>query len=434
MLSSCSAAVSAAMSSLNATFSALRFSVASATDLSKALIPSTRAAISSVKVSIIPLVSSRAAPRSSTLRSKDFCLSSVASNSDSQYTFFSSSAFCSSARIATISSIIPITLSNVPPDLPCNARAMKSRRGSGILLFALAACKTAIARRFRFWALSLVCRKEALGSVFLNKSRASSSLRILMVSAIASNSSARVLVLSAHSASFVEQPFASSAKNFLSSARAFAVSSISSFISVISRPTCATRSNFDSMAAVFASSSLVLASIKSANVLIASSSVAVTSANVFSMVSFNCLRMPTISPLAGTYPCPCDKKALSISLSGELISASRVIRRKTAVAAAFCKKLPAIPPSIAAVALPSAAMFVLRSDDSFENAAASFSRKALAVAIVFFASATFALCCLMSFSSCTFVASAFSNALDTCGNLLSAASIDCVKSFVPVLQ
>mmetsp|Transcript_54724 Transcript_54724/g.108910 ORF Transcript_54724/g.108910 Transcript_54724/m.108910 type:complete len:278 (-) Transcript_54724:261-1094(-) len=276
--------------------------------------------------------------------------------------------------------------------------------------------------------------KDGLGNVFLKRSKASSSFKILIVSLMAKISSARVLHLSAHSASLVAQPFSSSARNFLSSANVFAVSSKSSFISTMSRPTCPTRSSLDSMAAVFASTSFFFAAIKALKFLIASASAAVMSASVASIVSFICLRIPTICPLCGAYPWPCERKDVSISLSSDDMSASIVILCNAAVAAAFCKKLPAVPASIAAVAFTSAAMFVFRSDDSFAKALASFSRREVAVAMVFFASATFFLCCSRSFSSCAFAASAAASALSTCGIFSSAAVMACVRSAVPVLQ
>merc|ERR1719510_2827627 len=87
--------------------------------------------------------------------------------------------------------------------------------------------------------LTLVCTKLAalaLGKVFLKRSKASSSLRTLIVSANATNSSARVLDLSSHSAVFVAQLFSRFAKNSLSAISAASVSVKSSFISTISMP------------------------------------------------------------------------------------------------------------------------------------------------------------------------------------------------------
>merc|ERR1719499_1285680 len=151
-----------------------------------------------------------------------------------------------------------MTLSKGPWFLSRNANAMKS--SSGRLLFFCASCTTSSAR---FLIMALVVRvwiNDGLGSVFLKRSSASSSFKILMVSARASNSSARTLQRSSHSVCFVEQPFSNSAKNFLSSSKAFLVSSRSSFISTISRPVCPTRSSLDSKAAWFASSSFFFCS------------------------------------------------------------------------------------------------------------------------------------------------------------------------------
>merc|ERR1719223_1134303 len=105
--------------------------------------------------------------------------------------------------------------------------------------------------------LSVVCIRLALplGSVFLKRSRASSSFKTLMVSARATNASARIFDLSSHSLVFVAHPFSNSAKNFLSAARAFAVSSTSSFMSTISMPVSPISFNLASMEAASASTS-----------------------------------------------------------------------------------------------------------------------------------------------------------------------------------
>mmetsp|Transcript_56547 Transcript_56547/g.112450 ORF Transcript_56547/g.112450 Transcript_56547/m.112450 type:complete len:218 (-) Transcript_56547:470-1123(-) len=215
-----------------------------------------------------------------------------------------------------------------------------------------------MARRRMFIVDDLVCKNAGVGNVFLNKSRASSSFRILIVSPIANISSARTLHRWFHSSSFVEQLFAISAKNTWFSPSAFLVSSRSSFNSTISRPSSAHRSVFDSIAFVFASSSLFFAAMRRSKSFTAFSSAAVMSANSFSMVSKSCFRIPTMSPLLGAYPVPCAKKADNMSRSAELMSllmascckAMRVDER-------VCRNFPAIPLSIAAIAFFRAAMF-----------------------------------------------------------------------------
>merc|ERR1719362_2750995 len=135
--------------------------------------------------------------------------------------------------------------------------------------------------------LTLVCIKLALalGKVFLNRSKASSSFRTLIVSAKATNSSARVFDRSSHSAVFVAQLFSKFAMNSLSAIKAASVSVMSSFISTISMPSSPMRFNFFSISAVKASTSAFFAAIKSSYVLIASSSVFVALAKSAAMVS-----------------------------------------------------------------------------------------------------------------------------------------------------
>merc|ERR1719243_225606 len=71
------------------------------------------------------LPSAMAVSRSLMDRSRDFFLSSAASNSFAQYSFLASSSACSVFRVTTISSIILITVSK-PIFFPWIANAMKS--------------------------------------------------------------------------------------------------------------------------------------------------------------------------------------------------------------------------------------------------------------------------------------------------------------------
>mmetsp|Transcript_90746 Transcript_90746/g.235346 ORF Transcript_90746/g.235346 Transcript_90746/m.235346 type:complete len:211 (+) Transcript_90746:808-1440(+) len=205
------------MSSLWSAFSAFRCSVASATDLSNALIPASRSAISWAKVSMAPSISSMADSESETDCDNAFFLSSDWSNCAPQYSFFASSPCCSFFKFATIWSIILITLSK-PTFLPRSANAMRSSPG-------LPGIRVAIARisfnadSLRAFLAACTCTKLlalALGNVFLKRSSASSSLRTLIVSAKATSSSALFFLTSSHSCVFVAQPSSNSFLNFSS--------------------------------------------------------------------------------------------------------------------------------------------------------------------------------------------------------------------------
>mmetsp|Transcript_9127 Transcript_9127/g.24603 ORF Transcript_9127/g.24603 Transcript_9127/m.24603 type:complete len:200 (-) Transcript_9127:900-1499(-) len=198
------------MVDLYSSFSALRWSVALMTDLSRALMPAARAASSSVVVSMKAFVSSMAFSKSEMSRSSSFFLSSEASISFSQYSFFSSSSTCSLPRSVTISSTISSTLSKLT-FLPRRAKEIKSKRLSWLPRSAfMAKWRTSLSR----WD---TCKSEGLGRVFPKISSASSSFRILMVSAIAKVSSARVFFTTSNSSVLVAQFLSKSAKNFLSS-------------------------------------------------------------------------------------------------------------------------------------------------------------------------------------------------------------------------
>mmetsp|Transcript_80044 Transcript_80044/g.203690 ORF Transcript_80044/g.203690 Transcript_80044/m.203690 type:complete len:200 (-) Transcript_80044:371-970(-) len=198
------------MVDLYSSFSALRWSVAWMTDLSKALMPAVKAAISSVVVSMKAFVSSMAFSKSEMSRSSSFFLSSAASISFSQYSFLSSSSTCSLPSSVTISSIIVNTLSKLT-FLPRRAKEIKSKRLSWLPRSAfMAKWRTSLSR----WD---TCKSEGLGRVFPKRSSASSSFRILMVSASAKVSSARVFFTTSYSASLDAQLLSKSDKNFLSS-------------------------------------------------------------------------------------------------------------------------------------------------------------------------------------------------------------------------
>mmetsp|Transcript_93044 Transcript_93044/g.240881 ORF Transcript_93044/g.240881 Transcript_93044/m.240881 type:complete len:296 (-) Transcript_93044:451-1338(-) len=292
-------------------------------------------------------------------KSNSFFLSSASSSLASQKAFLSSSVPCSFPSSATISSIMLSTLSKLT-FFPRRAKATRSKRVSwpcprwAARRTLKACCRTSLPRIF-------ICSNDGLGSVFLNKSKASSSFRSLMVSAIANNSSARVFCTTSNSSFFVAQFFSKSARNFLSSSYEAEVSSKSSRKVSISTPTFPRRAVFPSMDLEFAAISFSLAATSCSYVAFAAFSSAVRSAKSFSIVSFICLRMPTISPLRGTYPVcspwPWERKDAMMSLSALLNSMSMVKRRSTP-ALLDCRKLPYIPVEIAAIAFPKALMFV----------------------------------------------------------------------------
>mmetsp|Transcript_1695 Transcript_1695/g.4549 ORF Transcript_1695/g.4549 Transcript_1695/m.4549 type:complete len:208 (-) Transcript_1695:794-1417(-) len=194
--------------------------------------------------------------------SRDFFLSSEVSSSVLQYSFLLSSSSCSFFRVATISSIMAMTFSK-PIFLPLSAYSIKATMELPEPALADACCKIARARDRTDAALMRISTKLALapGSVFLNNSRASSSLRILMVSASASSSSARTLQRASHSASLVAQPFFSSARYWVSSSSVSLVSSRSLASSLSITFTSPRRVISSSICAVSVFTSFVLAAI-----------------------------------------------------------------------------------------------------------------------------------------------------------------------------
>mmetsp|Transcript_76668 Transcript_76668/g.119801 ORF Transcript_76668/g.119801 Transcript_76668/m.119801 type:complete len:297 (+) Transcript_76668:57-947(+) len=292
------AALSLASVSTASACSSFLCSVASATCLSRALMPSSSASISEASVAIPSFVSAIDLDKSDTANSNSFALSSVASIVVSQYSFFSSSEICSFLRSATISSIIVNTFSKLT-FLPLSASAMRFTRKSPFSPRP-ACCKATNARFFTDCPFAANCNRAGVGSVFLNNSSASSSLSSLIVSAIASNSSARTLVLTAHSSSLVLQFFSKSFRKASSSIRLLVVSSRSSFWVTSCTPSSPMRVILLSIDFVKELISLVFAAINSSKSLIADVSSAVAVARLFSIVSVISLRIPTICPLWGT--------------------------------------------------------------------------------------------------------------------------------------
>mmetsp|Transcript_15661 Transcript_15661/g.36020 ORF Transcript_15661/g.36020 Transcript_15661/m.36020 type:complete len:217 (-) Transcript_15661:528-1178(-) len=184
-----------------------------------------------------------------------FCLSSVKSNCVSQFSFLLSSSVCSFFKVATKSSMSPNTLSKLT-FLPVRASAKKSTSGR---CEPRTRASSANALDLRTEAVSANWIKLGLGRVFLKSSRASSSLRILMVSEIATSSSLRSFSIFSHSAFLVPQFFSRSARNALSSASASVVSSKSLPISAILTAMLPKRTDFSSIAFVLAAISFFLA-------------------------------------------------------------------------------------------------------------------------------------------------------------------------------
>mmetsp|Transcript_124056 Transcript_124056/g.347412 ORF Transcript_124056/g.347412 Transcript_124056/m.347412 type:complete len:267 (+) Transcript_124056:136-936(+) len=264
--------------------------------------PASSDLMSSTRVAIVPSISSMASSESEMDCSKPFFLSSVRSSCLSQYSFFASSSTCSFFKVFSMSSIILMTFSK-PIFLPFNAIAMRSSCGRVMELAAAAlemmarACPAAVAR------LSVPsCTKlalPALGNVFLKRSRASSSFNTLMVSAIATSSSARVFLISSHSAVLVLQLVSSSIWNFVSASSAALVSSKSFAMPAICTPISPTRIISSSICLERVSTSLFFAAIKALKFSMAAVSSVVASSKSFCISSSIVFKMPVISPLAG---------------------------------------------------------------------------------------------------------------------------------------
>mmetsp|Transcript_2763 Transcript_2763/g.5942 ORF Transcript_2763/g.5942 Transcript_2763/m.5942 type:complete len:300 (+) Transcript_2763:859-1758(+) len=294
------AAESLATSSLYSVFSFFRSSVASATLLSNSLIPVSRAFNSAFSAEMPSPASAIAFAWSEIVCSRPFFLSSCSSNCAPQYSFLWSSLTCSFFRRATRSSIIFNTFSN-PACLPWRAMAMRSNSG----FRATGAC-TCCALEINANALALMvlastfsCKSPTLGSVFLKRSRASSSFKTLMVSARVRSSSARVSFRSSHSFVFVAQSFERSARNPWSAAMAAMVSSRSWFSAAICTASSPTRLDFVSTAVVRTATSFFFAAISSSYATTEEVSSSVIEARLLSMSSLSCCKIPVISPLFG---------------------------------------------------------------------------------------------------------------------------------------
>mmetsp|Transcript_7244 Transcript_7244/g.18076 ORF Transcript_7244/g.18076 Transcript_7244/m.18076 type:complete len:227 (+) Transcript_7244:894-1574(+) len=222
--------------------------------------PASRAATSSANVEMEPSISSIAVSEFEMESSKPFLLSSDSSNCWLQYSFFASSSICSRFKLETISSIIAMTFSK-PIFLPLSASEMRSKSGreapcdAFLTIDKARPCATAL--------FVLSCTKLALvpGNVFLKSSSASSSFKTLIVSARATNSSARNFLISSHSCVLVSQLLSSSSWNFSSSPNAALVFSSSLAMPAILTPRSAILAISSSICAVSVASSFFLAAI-----------------------------------------------------------------------------------------------------------------------------------------------------------------------------
>mmetsp|Transcript_76940 Transcript_76940/g.193514 ORF Transcript_76940/g.193514 Transcript_76940/m.193514 type:complete len:205 (-) Transcript_76940:943-1557(-) len=204
------------MTFLYSAFSFLRCSVASATDLSNARMPFFKTAISSVSVAMRSLICSMAVLRSDTERCNAFFFAFAVANCVPQYSFLRSSAFCSSFNVAT-SCLTNFTTLSRPTFRPLKASEMKSRRSAPWpgrtfeRTWFTAPLTSARIDSVVVWS----CKKLAppLGNVVLNNSNESSSLRILIVSANATTSFARISFSSSWAACLEAQFFFKAAAN-----------------------------------------------------------------------------------------------------------------------------------------------------------------------------------------------------------------------------
>mmetsp|Transcript_69084 Transcript_69084/g.202776 ORF Transcript_69084/g.202776 Transcript_69084/m.202776 type:complete len:248 (-) Transcript_69084:49-792(-) len=199
----------------------------------------------------------------------------------------------------------------------------------------------------------------------------------LMVSARAVSSSCRSFCSASHSPSFVPQFLARSARNFWSDASDSEVSSRSFFIVSVLTPSSPTRFSFCSIVLDRAATCFFLAPTIASKSLLAPSSSATASPFSFSISSFIAFTMPRISPLPAEPSLPERKERISWRVASGR-SAFSIAYWRTMFEALVCRKAPAMPFSRAETAFVRAAMFVSDSALNAANAAASFSRIAVA--------------------------------------------------------
>mmetsp|Transcript_86307 Transcript_86307/g.200684 ORF Transcript_86307/g.200684 Transcript_86307/m.200684 type:complete len:234 (-) Transcript_86307:523-1224(-) len=223
-----------------------------------------------------------------------------------------------------MSSIMPMIFSKLTLR-PRSAKTKSSMFTAAARLAGRLLCSASAARRRRSRAETWVCKREGLGKVFLKRSRASSSFRILMVSDSARISFMRDFLTSSHSACLVSQLAWRSTRKCWFSASDDLVSPRSSLKVSILMLASPERPSFSSMASVLASASLSLADTIASKFALLFSSAVVASARASSMVSFICFNMPMTSLVEAPELSPrSDRKDDSTSRSELLMSVSTV--------------------------------------------------------------------------------------------------------------
>merc|ERR1719353_590963 len=219
-----------------------------------------------------------------------------------QKVFVSSSSFCSAARTFTIPSICSMILEKST----FFALSCAWRRDSVVAwVDTFAAAARTVRARAATAAVDLLWRRTVevwlRERVFLNKSRASSSFKILMASLIPAISSARMDWRSAHSFFFIAHCAPRLAKNACVSFISAVVSSMSSAVVVTETASSPLRTVFDSIASPAAAISCFLAVDNSSKPFAASSSAATVLLRSPAISSFMAFSIPTISPLWPLY-------------------------------------------------------------------------------------------------------------------------------------
>mmetsp|Transcript_34628 Transcript_34628/g.99498 ORF Transcript_34628/g.99498 Transcript_34628/m.99498 type:complete len:307 (+) Transcript_34628:1083-2003(+) len=279
---------------------------------------------------------------------------------------------------------------------------MKSSWARECLCFFRAASTTALALARRDEKLTWTCMKlVALGSVFLNSSKASSLLRVCTALARAASSVERACLRWACSSSRLPQSVPISARYFSSSASASCVSSRSLLATCRSLASSPPRCSFSSIMCERAFTSLVLAATSPSYAWTAEASSLVASSKLFSMFSFMVFIIPKISMLGWPSSPLADKKDSSSCRSPSETSAFPEAHLRRLAAAGVWRKLPPRPEESAAAPLPSALMLAELSADSCLNSWFSFSRMDLASARASLAAARSALWSSTSFASCS---------------------------------
>mmetsp|Transcript_34449 Transcript_34449/g.53505 ORF Transcript_34449/g.53505 Transcript_34449/m.53505 type:complete len:210 (-) Transcript_34449:804-1433(-) len=173
-----------------------------------------------------PVLSSIVTSKSLILPVRPFALSWDVPNCALQYSCFASSSTCSCLSKTIILSIILKTF--VKSTLRPVKASSRNRTSAPVSFGTFFNNNNTFCVAFSLPESS--CTKLALGNAFLKRSRASSSFKILIVSCMATNSSARVLTRSSISFVFVSQSASKSLRNFWFSISAASLSVSSCFM------------------------------------------------------------------------------------------------------------------------------------------------------------------------------------------------------------